>query len=94
MEDTNGRRGVEQVGGIKYFLPVERDDQVVESEASGVSVVHVPDAPQVMVPSMARIVKGVIHRDDNGQQPSDDSQDLVGDDGAPAVRVSLGEGVD
>jgi len=74
--------------------PVERDDQIVESEAGGIGVVHVPDPPEVGVASMVRIVKGVVYRDDDGQQPCDDGQDLVGDDGASAVRISLGERVD
>lgn len=75
--------------------PVERDDQIVEREAGGEGVVHVPDPPEGMVMmSMVRKVKGVVHRDDDGQQPCDDGQDLVGDDRTSAVRISLGEGVD
>jgi len=47
----------------------------------------------VGIASMVGIVEGVVHRDDDGQEPGGDGQDLVGDDGASAVLVSLGEGV-
>ena len=38
-------------------------------------------------------VERVVDRDDDGQQPSDNGQRLVGDDGTFAVVVSLSEGV-
>ncbi len=76
------------------FLPIEGDNQIIEGEAGGVAVVHVPDPPEVVVMSLTRKVKCVVHRDDDRQQPCDDSQDLVGNDGASGVRISLREGVD
>ena len=47
----------------------------------------------MVVGSFTGIVKGVVEGDDDGQQPCGDGEDLVGDDGAPAVIVAFGEGV-
>lgn len=78
----------------RFRLPVQRNNHVVEREAGGVPIVHVPNPFFVGVGSIVGVVKHVVDRDDERQQPSEDSQDLVGDDRVLGVRVALGEGVD
>ena len=38
-------------------------------------------------------VGGVVDGDDDGEEPGDEGEDLVGQDGVGAVRLPLGEGV-
>jgi hypothetical protein len=40
-----------------------------------------------------RFVGGVVDGDDDGKNPGEEGKDLVGRDGARAVRLSLAEGV-
>ena len=77
----------------RFHLPVEGNDHVVEREAGGVEVVHVPDPVMGKFPTVC-VVEGVVKRHYKGQEPCDDGQNLVGDDRVLAVRVPLGKGVD
>ncbi len=56
-------------------------------------VILFPD-PASRPDAIVRAVEGIVEGDDEGQQPSEDSQDLVSDDGVLGVGIALGEGID
>lgn len=74
-------------------LPVDGGDDVVHAKCCEVVVILPPDRP-AMVRAILRIVDGVFEGDNNGQQPSDDRQHLVSNNGILAVLVALCEWVD
>lgn len=81
------------LGEILIRLPVDASDDVVHSEGRVVVVILPPyltSWPDAIVGAVEGIVKG----HDDSQQPGDDSQDLVSDDGVLGVGFALGEGID
>jgi len=72
--------------------PEDVGNDVVHGEGAGVSIVLVPNAPADGV-AIVRSVCGVVDRDDKGQDPSDDGQELVSANSAGTVSLSLGEGI-
>lgn len=56
-------------------------------------LVLVPDSAANGV-AIVRLLDAVVNRDNDRQQPGEDGQDLVGDDGVGILGFLLGEGVD
>lgn len=52
-----------------------------------------PDTMALVVVGIMGGVKRVVDGDDDGQDPSDQRQDLVGGDGDGAVRLALAKGI-
>lgn len=65
---------------------------MVHGKGAGIQIVLVPYVPADMVAIM-RLVNGIVDGDDDGQNPREQGQDFVCDDGAVAVRLPLAEGV-
>lgn len=94
--DMVGVRGeeVSDVAGLED----EEDDPVdvgkygVDGESCRVEVVLVPDTLADGVAIGGR-VDVVVDGDDDGKEPGEEGQDLVGGDGGSAVRLAPGEGV-
>ena len=71
--------------------PVDIDEDRTEGEGRREGGVLAPDGA-VRVPARGR-VPGVVDVGDVHQQPGDEGQDLVGQDGAGAMLLPLGEGI-
>jgi hypothetical protein len=100
----NAGRGVDMLGALgeevgdvaeledKERNPEDVGNDAVHGEGARVESVLIPDAPAESE-AIVRLVGGVVDRRDDGQDPGEDGEDLVGDDGVCAVRLPLGEGV-
>lgn len=73
--------------------PVNLGNGIVESEAGVDELVLVPDSAANGVAIM-RFLDAVVNRDNDRQQPGEDGQDFVCDDGIGILGFLLGEGVD
>lgn len=73
--------------------PVDLGDSVVESEAGVDELVLVPDSA-ANSEAIVGLLDAVVNRDNDRQQPGENGQDLVCDDGIGIVGLLLGEGVD
>ena len=87
----------EEVGDVAELQdeednPEDIGDGAVHGEGTWVEVVLVPDAPADGEAIMG-LVDGVVDRDDDRKEPGEDREDLVGDDRAGSMSLSLGEGV-
>ena len=78
---------------VESRVPVDLGDGVVESEAGMDELILVPDSSANGV-AIVRLLNAVVDGNDDRQQPGQDGQDLVGDDGVGVVRFLLSEGVD
>lgn len=100
--DTRCGVNVLGVGGEKMGevpkLQDEEDDPVyvsndgIQGEGSAVEVILVPDTP-ANCESIVRLVDNIVDRDDNGKEPGQEGEDLVGGDSPRAVRLSPAEGI-
>lgn len=71
---------------------VDIDEYEVEREARQVQVVLALDG-SAMLDVVGGGPDGVVHRGDDGEQPGDNCQDLVGNDSRRGVSLPLREGV-
>lgn len=72
--------------------PIDLSNDGIHGESSWVQVVDVPDASSDAV-AIVRFVNGVVDRDDDGEEPGEEGEDLEGDDGAVGMGIPLAEGV-
>ena len=88
----------EQMGNVSALEdeeddPVDTGDNMVHPESSVVVIVLAPYPPAVQS-TIIGCIKSIIERDDQGQEPGDSGEDLVGDNGVLAVFVAFSERVD
>lgn len=75
------------------FLPVDAGNDMIHSEGRVVVIILPPDLaswPDAIVGAVERVVE----RDDDGEKPGGDGQDLIRDDRVLGVGFALGERVD
>lgn len=65
---------------------------MVHGKGAGIQIVLVPYAPADSE-AIVRLVNGKVDADDDGQNPREQGQDLVREDGAAAVRLPPAERV-
>lgn len=73
-------------------LPVDIPKNRVHSKRSGIQVILVPDAAADSEAIRGR-VEDIVHRDGDGEEPAEEREDLVRDDGAATVRFTAAERV-
>ena len=73
--------------------PVDAGDDVVHAKSSVIVIVLAPYPPAVQS-TIIGCIKSIVERDDQGQEPGDSGEDLVGDNGVLAVFVAFSERVD
>jgi len=86
---------VRDIDGLEneHDEPVDGGNDVVHAERREVVVILSPDRT-AMVWAILRVVDCILEGDNHGQQPSDDCEHLVGDNGVLAMLVALRERVD
>lgn len=86
---AHDREGVASRGNDE---PVNVGEDMVHGKGAGVEVVLVPEAV-ANGEAIVGLVDGVVDGDDDGQEPREECEDLVGKDGAGAVRLALAKRV-
>jgi len=78
--------------GAEGSSPVNGCDDWVQRKGSAIHVVLFPDLSISCVPIVGT-VEGVVDSDDEGQDPGDESKNLVGEDGTTRVGFPLTKGI-
>lgn len=86
-----GKRRIEV--GIGEAIPEDGSNDMIHSKGARVQIVLIPDT-LADGEAIMRSVNGVVNRGDDGEEPGDGGEDLVGGEMAGRVRLALGEGVD
>jgi hypothetical protein len=82
----------ERASGAEGYAPVDGCDDRVQRKGSAIHVVLLPDLSISCVPIVGT-VEGVVDSDDEGQDPGDESKNLVGEDRTTRVGFPLTKGI-
>lgn len=74
------------------YIPVDGGDDGVQSESGAVHVVLLPDLSVSSV-AIVRTVESIVNGDDQGQDPGNKGQNLVGEDRVVRVGVLFPKGI-